>query len=290
MARIKKSYLIKITSFILALFFSASVPAVSGCGLFYDFEVNTGTENSREAVSIQEGSPDEDLYWIKEVTDGDTVILGNNSRVRLIGINTPEYGMYFYGEAKEVLEVLVLEKEVKLEKDISEKDKYGRLLRYIYVGGLMVNLEMVKRGFANAFTYPPDIKYSEIFLEAERYARSNSLGLWEKSRTAAVDIAVHYDAEGHDGMNLNDEYIIIKNIGEEAVDTKGWVIKDSATNIYEFNSYQFEPGSTIYLFTGNGTDSGGIFYWNSPNPVWNNDFDTLYLRDAGGLLIELYNY
>ncbi len=290
MARIKKSYQTKIFSFMLILFFSASVPAVSGCGLFYDFESNSGTTNTREVISGPEDSLDEDIHRIKEVTDGDTVILDDDNRVRLIGINTPEYGMYFYGEAKEVLEVLVLKKEVKLEKDISEKDKYGRLLRYMYVGELMVNLEMVKRGFANAFTYPPDVKYSEIFLEAERHARSNDLGLWEKSRIELVDVAVHYDAEGDDRTNLNDEYVIIKNIGEKAVDIGGWKVKDSATNIYEFRSYQFEPGSIIYLYTGTGTDSGGIYYWNSPNPVWNNDFDTLYLRDAIGLLIELYSY
>ncbi|MDD3819484.1 MAG: thermonuclease family protein, partial [Actinomycetota bacterium] len=86
---------------------------------------------------------------VKEVIDGDTIILSDGRRVRLIGINTPEHGMYFYEEAKEALEMIVLGKKVFLEKDVSEKDQYGRLLRYVYTGDLSVNMEMVKRGFAN---------------------------------------------------------------------------------------------------------------------------------------------
>ncbi len=276
----------KIISFILALFFSASTLIMSGCGLFYDFEASAASENTGEAAYIQEG----DIYMVKEVIDGDTMILAGSERIRLIGINTPEYGMYFYGEAKEVLEVLVLGEEVMLEKDISEIDKYGRLLRYAYIGELMINLEMVKRGFANAFTYPPDVKYAELFLEAERHARSNELGLWERSNMQLVDIGIHYDAEGNDGNNLNDEYVMIKNIGEDLIDIGGWTVKDSATKTYEFKSFKLEPGQSVYLYTGDGKDSGGIFYWNSPMPVWNNDFDTLYLRDDEGLLVGIYNY
>ncbi len=269
---------------ILALFFPVSIFMMSGCGLFYDFEAAAG-DNNRETVYGQ--GTDE---FVKEVIDGDTLILAGGERVRLIGINTPEDGMYFYGEAKDVLELLVLGKEVRLERDISEVDKYGRLLRYVYIGELMVNLEMVKRGFANAFTYPPDVKHTGLFLEAERQARSNELGLWERSGIQQVDIMVHYDAEGNDRENLNDEYIIINNTGKDIIDLGGWTVKDSATKHYEFKSFKMEPGSSVYLFTGTGKDSAGVFYWNSTMPVWNNDFDTLYLRDEEGLLVEIYNY
>ncbi len=189
---------------------------------------------------------------VKEVVDGDTIILSDGSRVRLIGINTPEYGMYFFEEAREVLEAIVLGREVVLEKDISDTDKYGRLLRYVYAGNLFVNLEMVKRGFANAYTYPPDVKYTEKFLEAERYARENNLGLWLKSKVDIVKIEINYDARGNDNMNLNDEYIIMENIGNDSININGWTVKDSGTSIYKFKRYFFEPGSTIYLFTGSG--------------------------------------
>jgi micrococcal nuclease len=227
---------------------------------------------------------------VKEVIDGDTVILSDGSRVRLIGINTPEHGMYFYGEAKEALEIMVLGKNVTLEKDISEKDQYRRLLRYVHVDSLFVNLEMVKRGFANVYTYPPDVKYMDKFLEAERYARENNLGLWQKSDSTSVEIQVNYDAPGNDNTNLNGEYVMIKNTGKEIINIYGWTIKDSATSIYKFGRYLFKPGEVIYIFTGSGEDSEGKFYWGNTKPVWNNKHDTLYLRDSGGLLIEIFDY
>jgi hypothetical protein len=149
---------------------------------------------------------------------------------------------------------------------------------------------MVKRGFANAYTYPPDVKYNEEFLEAERYARENNLGLWLKSKVDIVKITINYDARGNDNVNLNDEYIIMENTGDDSSDIGGWTIKDSGTNIYKFKKYLFEPASTICLFTGSGNDANGKFYWGSPKPIWNNDNDTLYLRDRDGLLIEVYNY
>ncbi len=270
---ISKFYLIIIFSIVFLSIFS-------GCGLYYSYE-DVGDSNG-----IEDGSG----ILVKEVVDGDTIVLSNGSRVRLIGINTPEHGMYFFEEASEVLETIVLGREVVLEKDISDKDKYGRLLRYVYAGDLFVNLEMVKRGFANAYTYPPDVKYNEEFLEAERYARENNLGLWLKSKVDIVKIEVNYDARGNDNVNLNDEYVKMENTGDGSIDIGGWTIKDSGTNIYRFEKYSFESGSEVFLFTGSGEDGAGKFYWGSPKPIWNNDNDTLYLRDREGLLIEIYNY
>jgi len=169
-------------------------------------------------------------------------------------------------------------------------DKYGRLLRYVYTGNLFVNLEMVARGFANTYTYPPDVRYTEVFLEAERQARMNNLGLWEKSKVGVVNIDLNYDADGNDNLNLNDEYVVIKNTGAGPVSIYGWTVKDSGTGIYKFGEYSLESGSTIYLYTGSGSDGEGKFYWGSSKPIWNNDHDTLYLRDREGLLMEIYNY
>lgn len=265
---------------IFVILSAAVIVILYGCGLYYykdsgeDRSINTYAGNNT----------------VKEVVDGDTIVLSDNNRVRLIGINTPEQGMYFYGEAKEVLEAMVLDKEVILEKDISESDMYGRLLRYVYVGDLFINLEMVKRGFANMYTCPPDLKYTEEFLDAERVARKNEIGLWQESKTCMVKIDLNYDADGNDNQNLNGEYAILKNIGADPVDIYGWTVKDSGTSIYKFGSYIFQPDSVIYLYTGNGEDEGGRFYWGSYKPIWNNDHDTLYLRDKDGLLIEIYNY
>ena len=257
--------------------------STSACGLYYEYP---GEDTLWLRTPVKTGGP----YMVPEVVDGDTIILENRDRIRLLGINTPEEGMYFYHESKEVLEMIVLDREVMLEKDISDVDIYGRKLRYVFQESLFVNLEMVKRGFANIYTCPPDVKYAEDFLEAQKYARENNLGLWEASGIGEIKVNIVYDAPGNDNDNINGEYVLLENTGSTLMDTAGWTIKDSGTNIYRFGSYKFHPGTSLILYSGSGRDSEGIFYWNSPKPVWNNDFDTMYLRDKKGLLISIYNY
>jgi micrococcal nuclease len=122
---------------------------------------------------------DEDIF-VKEVIDGDTIIISTGQSVRLIGINTPETDMAFFEEAKQYLKYLVRRKQVVLEKDVSDIDQYGRLLRYVYRGDTFINLEMVRSGFANSYTYPPDVKYESLFLKAERDARDSKQRIMEK--------------------------------------------------------------------------------------------------------------
>jgi micrococcal nuclease len=112
------------------------------------------------------------------VIDGDTFELTNGQRVRLLGIDAPEKGQYYYQEASNRLEQLVKGKEVFLEKDISNRDKYGRLLRYVYVGSLFVNLEMIKEGYAQAFVVAPNLKYDTVFLEAANETKAKGIGIW----------------------------------------------------------------------------------------------------------------
>ena len=123
---------------------------------------------------------------VVSVVDGDTLKISSGEVVRLIGIDSPETKAPYYSEAKSKLTGLTLNKKVRLEKDISEVDRYGRLLRYIYVGDLFVNLEMVKQGFATAYTYPPDVRYSQQFVAAEKEARDGKKGLWSGSASQGV--------------------------------------------------------------------------------------------------------
>lgn len=123
---------------------------------------------------------------VTRVVDGDTVEITGGIRVRYIGMNAPESVASgkpvgcFGKEASDKNKELVQGKEVRLEKDVSETDKYGRLLRYVYVGDVFVNDELVREGYARVSTYPPDVKYQNQFLESEKYARENNLGLWGK--------------------------------------------------------------------------------------------------------------
>jgi micrococcal nuclease len=125
-------------------------------------------------------------YCIR-VVDGDTIVVqieGKEYKVRYIGVDTPEtvdprrpVG-YFGKQASEMNKTLVLNKAITLEKDVSNVDRYDRLLRYVYVGDVMINAELVRLGYAKAATYPPDVKYADKFVELEREARNNKVGLW----------------------------------------------------------------------------------------------------------------
>lgn len=125
-------------------------------------------------------------FIVSRVIDGDTIELQNGEKVRYIGIDTPETvdprkAVECYGkEASLKNKELVEGKEVRLVKDVSERDKYGRLLRYVYVGDVFINEKLVAEGYAHASTYPPDVAHSQLFLEKERLAREKKLGLWDK--------------------------------------------------------------------------------------------------------------
>jgi micrococcal nuclease len=121
---------------------------------------------------------------VVRVVDGDTFEIEGGIKVRLIGMDTPEMKNKnktidcFAQEAKDKLTSLISGKDVVLVKDISETDKYGRLLRYAYLEDEMINNTLVEDGFAKIATFPPDVKYKDTFLASERQAREENVGLW----------------------------------------------------------------------------------------------------------------
>ncbi len=124
-----------------------------------------------------------DTVRVTEVIDGDTIIIEGGYHIRYIGIDTPEiypqveaFGL----EAWQANRELVEGKTVRLERDVSETDKYGRLLRYVWVDGTMVNAELVRRGLAEAKAYPPDTKYQTLLEALETEARLAGRGMWAK--------------------------------------------------------------------------------------------------------------
>lgn len=124
---------------------------------------------------------------VTEVIDGDTIRLETGETVRYIGIDTPETRHpnkpveCFGKEASQKNIDLVLGRNVKLVKDVSEVDRYGRLLRYVYVGETFINEELVKEGYAYSSAFPPDISQQELLNEAQKSAQERVLGLWNSS-------------------------------------------------------------------------------------------------------------
>ncbi len=152
----------------------------------YKDEQVLGQENS--------GTLAKDSFKVLKVVDGDTIEIdyyGQEISVRFIGVDTPEtvdprrpVGC-FGKEASDENKRLLQGKVVELEKDISETDKYGRLLRYVYLrlddnNLLFVNDYLIRQGFGQALSYPPDVKFNDRFLEAQKEAREESRGLWQK--------------------------------------------------------------------------------------------------------------
>lgn len=136
---------------------------------------------------------------VTRVVDGDTLVLENKERVRLIGIDTPEMhesdklfkdaqrtnqdaaaiqelGKRSFSFTRELAEG----KRVRLEFDVEKKDKYKRLLAYVYLeDGTFVNAQIIKEGYASLMTYPPNIKYVDLFKELYKQARESKRGLWK---------------------------------------------------------------------------------------------------------------
>ncbi|MBT3985700.1 thermonuclease [archaeon] len=120
-------------------------------------------------------TPLEGPYLVTNVIDGDTLDIETGDRIRLSGINTPETDECYYSEAKEALSDLVLGKEVYLERDVDNRGKYGRLLRYIHLDGNMINAYLVQEGYAKVYDkYNATTKYYLDLKELE----NKDKGLW----------------------------------------------------------------------------------------------------------------
>jgi endonuclease YncB( thermonuclease family) len=120
-----------------------------------------------------------DTATVTRVVDGDTIDVNINGQpytVRYIGVNTPERGEACYNEATQANSLFVSGQTVRLVKDVSEADQYGRLLRYVYVGNTFVNQALVEQGYAEAVSYPPDTAQYNFLLGLERQARAANRG------------------------------------------------------------------------------------------------------------------
>jgi micrococcal nuclease len=160
---------------LLALFLFACALLISGCS-------NASATTSPNSATM------------KRVVDGDTIdiaIGGNTERVRLIGINTPETkhptkGMECFGPEANAYTEQLLPKGTKLrvERDIEARDKYGRLLLYVYIenSNVFVNLDLVLQGYARPMVFEPNTAHKADFAQAATQAELRNVGLWQACR------------------------------------------------------------------------------------------------------------
>jgi len=139
-------------------------------------------------------------FYVSRVIDGDTIKLSDGSHVRLIGIDTPESGynaklardvkrghkdidaiLKMGKEASNFTRGLVQGKKVRLEFDVEKRDKYGRLLAYVYLDDeTFLNAKIIEEGYAQVMTIPPNVKHADLFLKMQREAREKGRGLWKE--------------------------------------------------------------------------------------------------------------
>ena len=143
------------------------------------------THDARLTMAL--AAPQERWAVVERVVDGDTVVLSTKERVRYIGVDTPELHHprkpveRYAREAKEFNRRLVEGKKVRLEFDVQRYDKYNRLLAYVYLeDGAFVNAEIMRQGYAQLLTIPPNVKYADLFVKLQRQAREAKRGLWGK--------------------------------------------------------------------------------------------------------------
>jgi len=251
---------------------------------------------------------DFEIGLVTEVVDGDTIEVTIDSQafaVRYIGIDTPEPGDPGGVEAKAKNSELVSDQVVTLGRDVSETDRFDRLLRYVYLSdGTFVNAELVRSGYARAKAYQPDVKCQVLLEQIQGEAQVSGLGLWAQpaatimpiGSVTAIQVVVdpacsQFNAPGDDNNNKNEEYACFTNQGAESVNMAGWMLKDSYGWSFTFPDFSLGVGASVRVRTGCGTNTQGDLYWcRNETAVWNNGGDCVYLLNGEGEKVSEYCY
>jgi len=246
---------------------------------------------------------DAELFRVVSVADGDTLRVtgsGGEQKVRILGINTPESGECFSEEATVALEGLVDGTDLVLVSDVTDRDRFDRLLRYVETAdGVDVGAELVAGGYAIARRFEPDVARADRYAELQEQARRDEIGLWADNACGAravegdvIEIFVNANAPGDDEQNLNGEWVEIANIADETIDLGGWEIGDeSSSHRYTFGQFTLPAGQSVTIYSGCGSDNSSELFWcDGLGPVWSNAGDTVFIRDPNGNLIALHPY
>jgi micrococcal nuclease len=225
------------------------------------------------------------------VIDGDSLEVsadGEEIEVRLIGINAPE--RFTLGDdescagdqARAVLEE-ALSTAGELRLDGSETDRYGRLLARVEADGASVNQSLVEAGWALALWSAENPALTGSMMEAAEATR----GWWGPScgqPVAVVEVSGHQvDPPGRDDENLDQEWVEIRNPGNDPIELAGWTIRDDTTsNRFELPAHILVAGASVKVHTGSGPDGPNDLYLDERSPVWSNGGETVLVLDPEG--------
>ena len=228
------------------------------------------------------------------VDDGDTIWVQRNGvlyEVRYIGIDSPEEGRCYYQEATDRNRGLVEGRTVRLDKDTRETDAYQRALRYVYVGDVFINAELVREGYAWATVYPPDTRHAALFEQMEQEAVAAMRGLWAACRTPAPTNTPAAGAQSISALECygRDEWLEIRNNGTAPQIMTSWaIVSDVGSQRYEFpQGYTMPAGGSVRIHSGPDAldNPPGHIQWTT-GYIWNNDGDKAELYDAQGRLVS----
>ena len=239
-----------------------------------------------------------------EVVDGDTIkvlVAGEKFTLRYIGIDTPEMGGADGKTAREQNVALVSGRTVRLEQDVSAMDPYGRLLRYVWVGNLMVNAELVRLGYARAVAYPPDTEHQAMLEALQTEAEAAGRGFW--ATAAQVPVAGHelvriigMRRDGVVNAKEPDEYVEISNQGTVAQDLTNWHLDSergaASGQVFHFPPrFVMRPGQVCRVYTDEmHPEWCGLSFGYGWSGVWsNNEPDAAVLVDEAGAVVSRWD-
>ena len=227
------------------------------------------------------------------VVDGDTIdviVDGQFERVRYIGVDTPELEDPYYTEASMANRILLGNGNLTLVRDVSETDRYGRMLRYVFnQQGTFINYELINNGFAHLVTFPPDVACADTFLAAQEDARNRQAGIWglphfqESDSPAVVIEKIFYNGQNEPE---SDEYVQIKNISPDPVQIGGWTLSAGHNQDFTFPAFELTPGQTCRVYTNEIHPESCGFSFGRDESLWSNSGDCGHLYDPGGSLID----
>lgn len=246
-------------------------------------------EQAAPVISCVPGNPL--VAEVLDVIDGDTIKVlldGLVVKVKYIGIDAPESVSrleYLGKEAKARNRELVSGRNVLLFKDVSESDRFDRLLRYVFVEDRFINYELITLGYASAQDEPPDSSCAILFAQAAAGARDKSLGIWAphtplpEQSMAAGSLVIF-------SVNEEAEFVDIQNVGETEIDLNGWKLVSELGKEDCRLEGTIQPSEILRVFSGPNQPG---FSCGFEKPIWDDkEPDPAVLYDPDGNEVDRY--